>query len=204
MRSILLEHGITFVRGDKALFRELPKFLEDGGQLPLLTCHLLREFKEEYQQLVERIKTLELQLKAWHQQSERSQRLESIPGIGLQTATALAATINDGQDFRNGRQLAAYLGLVPRQASSGGKERLLNISKRGDGYLRQLLIHGARAVVSHVRRRIRAGQPSGNPWVEQLLQRCHVNEVAVALANKIARIAWVLLARKENFRRVIV
>lgn len=204
MRSILLEHGITFVRGDKALFRELPKFLEDESQLPLLTCHLLREFKEEYQQLAERIKTLELQLKAWHQQSERSQRLESIPGIGLQTATALAATINDGQDFRNGRQLAAYLGLVPRQASSGGKERLLNISKRGDGYLRHLLIHGARAVVSHVRRRIRAGQPSGNPWVEQLLQRCHVNEVAVALANKIARIAWVVLTRKENFRRVIV
>ena len=162
---------------------------------------MLTELKEEYNQFAERINNLELQLKAWHQQSERSQRLETIPGIGLQTATALAATINDGQDFRNGRQLAAYLGLVPRQASSGGKERLLNISKRGDSYLRHLLIHGARAVVSHVRRRIQAGQPGGNPWVEQLLQRCHINEVSVALANKMARVAWVLLNRKETFKR---
>jgi transposase len=128
-----------------------------------------------------------------------SQRLASVPGIGVLTATALAATVGEGQDFRNGRQLAAYLGLVPRQASSGGKERLLGISKRGDGYLRSLLIHGARAVIHHIRRRLKAHQPGGNPWVEQLLQRCHVNEVAVALANKMARTAWVLLARNETW-----
>ena len=116
------------------------------------------------------------------------------------TATALAATVGAGQDFKNGRQLATYLGLVPRQASSGGKERLLGISKRGDGYLRGLLIHGARAVIHHIRRRLRIGQPGGNAWVEQLLQRCHVNEAAVALANKRARRAWVVLARNEPYR----
>lgn len=122
-----------------------------------------------------------------------------IPGIGILTATALVATVKDGKDFRNGRQLAAYLGLVLRQASSGGKDRLLGTSKRGNSYLRGLLIHGDRAVIHHIRRRLKAGKPGGNPWVEQLLQRCHVNEVAVTLANKIARIAWVLLARGENY-----
>lgn len=176
----------------------------ENDDLPVLTIHLLLDFKDEYQQLAERIKQLELHLKAWHKQSERSQRLESIPGVGLHTATAIAATIDNGQDFKNGRQFAAYLGLVPRQASSGGKERLLNISKRGDGYIRSLLIHGDRTVESHVRRRLMAGQPGGNPWVEQLLQRCHINEVAVALANKMARIAWVLLTRQEIFRRIAI
>jgi len=91
-------------------------------------------------------------------------RLEGILGVGVLTATALAVTVVDGQDFRNGRQLAAYLGLVPRQASSGGKDRLLGISKRGDGYLCSLLIHGARSVIRHIRRRLQAGQPGGNPW----------------------------------------
>jgi len=128
-----------------------------------------------------------------------SQRLAGIPGIGVLTATALAATVGEGQDFKHGRQLAAYLGLVPRQASSGGKERLLGISKRGDGYLRGLLIHGARAVIHHIRRRLKASQPGGNAWVEQLLRRCHVNEAAVALANKMARMAWVLMARNETY-----
>ncbi len=88
---------------------------------------------------------------------------------------------------------------MPRQVSSGGKERLLGISKRGDSYLRGLLIHGARAVIHHIRRRLKANQPGGNPWVKRLLQRCHVNEVAVALVNKMARIAWVLMARNETW-----
>jgi transposase len=151
---------------------------------------------------VERIKFLETQLKAWHGDDAPSKRVEAIPGVGVLTATALAAQVGDGQSFRNGRQLAAYLGLVPRQASSGGKDRLLGVSKRGDGYLRSLLIHGARAVIHHVQRRLKAGQPGGNLWVEQLLKRCHINEVAVALANKTARTAWVLLARGETYRAI--
>ena len=200
MRGILSEYGIVMPQGVKVISRCLPELLEDAdNELPMLTRHLLAELKAEHDQLNERIKGFEKQLKAWHACSSISQRLASIPGIGLLTATALAATVGEGRDFRNGRQLAAYLGLVPRQCSSGGKERLLGISKRGDGYLRSLLIHGARAVIHHIRRRLKVGQPGGHPWVEQLLQRGHVNEVAVALANKMARTAWVLLARNETY-----
>jgi transposase len=201
MRGVLGEYGLVLPQGNRILEQRLPEWLEDAeNELPVLTRYLLAELKAEYDQLQLRIQNLEQQLKQWHAQDERSQRLETIPGVGLQTATALAAAIDQGQDFKNGRQLAAYLGLVPRQASSGGKDRLLGISKRGDGYLRKLLIHGARSVIRHVRRRLQSGQPGGHPWVEQLLQRCHPNEVAVALANKMARIAWVLLARNETYR----
>ena len=200
MRGVLSEYGIVVPQGVKVLSRQLPEMLEDAeNTLPMLVRHLLAELKEEHDQLIERVDRFEKQLKAWHAHSAVSQRLASIPGIGVLTATALAATVGEGQDFNNGRQLAAYLGLVPRQVSSGGKDRLLGISKRGDGYLRSLLIHGARAVIHHIRRRLKAGRPGGNPWVEQLLLRCHVNEAAVALANKMARTAWVLLARNETW-----
>ena len=201
MRGILSEYGMVLPQGVKVIPRRLPVILEDGdNEVPMLARHLLAEFKAQYDELIERIDRIEQQIKAWHAKDAVSQRLANIPGIGVLTATALAATVGEGQDFSHGRQLAAYLGLVPRQASSGGKERLLGISKRGDGYLRQLLIHGARAVIHHIRRRLKAGRPSGNPWLEQLLQRCHVYEAAVALANKMARMAWVLVARHVTYR----
>lgn len=201
MRGILLEYGIALPQGVKVISRRLPALLEDGDNaLPMPTRHLLAELKDEHDQLMERIARIETHLEAWHCNDPVSQRLASIPGIGVLTATALAALIGKGQDFRNGRQLAAYLGLVPRQASSGGKDRLLGISKRGDAYVRSLLIHGARAVIHHLRRRLKAGQPGGHPWVEQLLYRCHLNEVAVALANKMARTAWVLASRQELYK----
>lgn len=201
IRAVLAEYGICLARGVKVVSQRLPALLEDAeNALPMLTRHLLKELVAEHEALIERAQRLEVQLKAWHATSEPSRRLESIPGVGVLTATALAATVGDGLGFRNGRQLAAYLGLVPRQASSGGKDRLLGISKRGDGYLRSLLVHGARSVLHHIRRRLQAGQPGGNPWVEALLQRSHVNEVAVALANKMARMAWVLLARNEHYQ----
>ena len=201
IRGVLAEYGICLPQGAKLFSQRLPALLEDAeNALPMLTRNLLAELKAEHDGLIERAQCLEAQLKAWHATSERSQQLEGIPGIGMLTATALAATVVDGQGFRNGRQLAAYLGLVPRQSSTGGKNRLLGISKRGDGYLRSLLVHGARSVIRHVKRRLLAGQAGGNPWVEKLLQRCHVNEVAVALANKMARVAWVLLARNEHYR----
>lgn len=201
MRGILLEYGLSLPQGVKMISRRLPALLEDAeNALPMPTRHLLAELKQEHDQLIARIARLESEMKAWHANSPLSQRLAQIPGIGILTATALAAVLGDGGDFRNGRQLAAYLGLVPRQASSGGKERLLGISKRGDAYFRSLLIHGARALIHHIRRRLKAGQAGGNPWVEQLLQRCHLNEAAVALANKMARIAWVLASRQETYR----
>jgi transposase len=201
IRGVLLEYGITLPQGVQVVSRRLPALLEDGdNELPMISRHLLAQLQAQHDDLQQRIGVLQGQIQDWHQASAASQRLATIPGVGVLTATALAATVGDGQVFRNGRQLAAYLGLVPRQASSGGKERLLGISKRGDGYLRQLLIHGARAVIHHIRRRLKAGQPGGNPWVEQLLQRCHVNEVAVALANKMARMAWVVLVRGETYQ----
>ena len=203
MRGVLSEYGIVMPQGVKVISRRLPELLEDADNgLPMLARHLLAELKAEHNQLIERIERIEARIKDWHANNNVSQRLASIPGIGVLTASALAATVGEGQDFSNGRQLAAYLGLVPRQASSGGKARLLGISKRGDGYLRSLLIHGARAVISHIQRRLRSGQPGGNPWVEQLLLHRHPNKVAVALANKMARIAWVLLARNETWNPV--
>lgn len=201
MRGILLEYGINLPVGARVVSQQLPALLEDAEKaLPPLTRHLLAELKAEHDQLVSRIENLETQLKHWHQQCPVSQQLASIPGIGMLTATALAATVGEANNFKNGRQLAAYLGLVPRQASSGGKERLLGISKRGDKYVRTLLIHGARAVIHHIRRRLKAGRLGGHPWLEQVLQRCHVNEAAVALANKMARMAWALLVHNETYR----
>jgi len=200
IRGILHEYGIVLPRGTKALSK-LSAILEDAeNNLPDLTRQLLAMMKEQHDDLQVRSDAIQAQLQAWSRGNENSQRLQTIPGVGLLTATALAAHVDNGSDFCNGRQLSAYLGLTPRQASSGGKQRLLGISKRGDGYLRKLLIHGARTVIRHLRMRLQQGKPGGNPWLEQLLQRCHPNEAAVALANKMARIAWVLVSRQESYR----
>jgi transposase len=201
MRGVLLEYGLCMPAGKSVVIKQLPSMLEDADNgLPIMSRHILSELKAEYKDLIRRIARLEDQLKAWHRQNALSQRLETIPGVGLLTATALSAAVGDGREYSNGRQLAAHLGLVPRQASSGGKHRPLGISKRGDSYLRGLLIHGARAVIRQIRCRLKAGQTGDNPWVEQLLEGRHPNEVAVALANKMARISWVLMAREETYR----
>ena len=109
------------------------------------------------------------------------------------------ATLGDGRSFRHGREVAAFIGLAPRQASSGGKHRLPGSSKRGDGLLRRLWVQAAHSVLRHVRRRQQAGLPSDQPWLASLLKRKHPNQVAMALANKMARIAWVLLAREQRY-----
>jgi transposase len=123
-------------------------------------------------------------------------KLEKIPGIGPITASALIATIGDARNFDDGRQVAAWLGLVPRQHSSGGKATLLGISKRGDSYLRTLLIHGARAVIYAAQRKA----PAGDNWLSKLIARRNINVASVALANKNARVVWALLARNREFR----
>lgn len=203
MRSILAEYGITLPVGTQVVSRRLIGLLEDAeNDLPELTRHCLNLLKAQHDQLEQSISDLEKQLEAWHKQNEDSQRVAEIPGIGVLTATALVAKVGDASTFSNGRQLSASIGLVPRQSSTGGKDRLLGISKRGDGYLRCLLVHGARAVIRHINRRLKLGQPGGNPWVESLLQRCHINEVSVALANKMARVAWVILAKKQTYELV--
>jgi transposase len=201
MRGVLLEYGISLPKGVKVLSQHLPGLLEDADNpLPMITRHLLGELKVRHDELNTSIAMLESQINSWHQANPISQQLASIPGIGILTATALAATIGDVKNFTNARQLSAYLGLVPRQHSSGGKDKLLGISKRGDAYVRSLLVHGARAVIRHIKRRLNKGQPSGNAWVERCLHRMHANEVAVALANKMARTAWALLAHDETWR----
>ena len=161
---------------------------------------LLTGLYDHYQGIVEQIETIEDQMMVWHKGSEVSQRLSTIPGIGIITATAFAGTVGSGAAFRNGRELSAYLGLVPSQASSGGKTRLLGISKRGDGYLRMLLVHGARSVLRSAQRRDKAGLPNPYHWLSQLSSRTHTNKACVAQANKTARIAWCVLTRGQSYR----
>jgi transposase len=144
------------------------------------------------QELDKQVDELDAKIQQWHRESAVSRKLAEIPGIGLITATALVASIGDAKSFKNGRQLAAWLGLVPRQHSSGGKSVLLGISKRGDTYLRTLLIHGARAVI-----RFAENKPATS-WLNKLLDRRNKNICAVALANKNARIVWALLTRDDQ------
>ena len=138
---------------------------------------------------------IEAQIQAWHRENALSQRVEKIPGIGYLTASALVATIGDAKNFDNGRQLAAWLGLVPRQHSSGGKQNLLGMSKRGDAYLRTLMIHGARSVIYRV---VQKADPRS--WAFSVAIRRNKNVAAVALANKSARIVWAILAHDRSFR----
>ena len=168
----------------------------DDARLPALAREALGSLVEQLRMAQTQILDLEKQLKAWHRTTEASRRLEAIPGVGVITATALVATIGDASQFHSGRQLAAWLGLVPRQYSSGGKARLGRISKRGDGYLRRLLVHGARADLRWSRHR----KERRSVWQESLLARRPTNVVLVAMANKTARVVWAMLSRGEAFR----
>ena len=141
------------------------------------------------------VKELEAQIQRWHRENEDSRKIAEIAGIGPITASAMVATVGDAREFKNGRQMAAWLGLVPRQNSSGGKQNLLGISKRGDTYLRTLLIHGARAVI-----RVAENKAEPDSWIRKLMARRNKNVAAVALANKNARIIWALLAKDRMFR----
>lgn len=200
LRGLLAEYGIVIPAGVKAFEQQCPRILADThAPLPELARRTLWTLWCAYQRQQEELAVLDEELVRWHRDNEASCRLAEVPGIGVHTATALVAKLGNGRSFHNGREVAAYLGLVPRQASSGGRERILGITKRGDSRLRSLLVQGAKAVIKQVRRRLRAGQPSGHPWVEQLLERKHPNKVALALANKMARVAWVILAREEHY-----
>jgi len=161
----------------------------------LLDQHLLM-LAAQLDALAVQIHALERQLLVWHRQDEASQRLATIPGVGIITATALAASVTDPGLFRSGREFAAFLGLVPRQNSSGGKDRLGRISKMGDGYLRKLLVIGATSVI---RRAINNTSATG-AWVRSLMERKPARVVTVAMANKTARIAWAVLARGDIYR----
>ena len=201
LRGVLQQYGIVIPRGVSHIVQCIPRILgDDENALPMALRLLLSSLYGQYESLVVRIEELEDQIQCWHKDSATSRLLASIPGIGVLTATALVGTVGDGRAFKNGRQLAAYIGLVPRQASSGGKEKLLGISKRGDSYIRMLLVHGARSVLCSAKRRHQAGLENPYPWITGLMQRTHINRACIAQANKTARIAWCVLTTREPYR----
>jgi len=197
LRAHMAEFGIVAARGPHKL-RELLVDLQDesSSSFPEVARAALLSLVRQMDGLDGEIAQLDREIQIWHRQSKVSQRLATIPGIGVLTATALAATVADPTLFRSARQFAAWLGLVPRQNSSGGKDRLGRITKMGDGYLRKLLVVGATAVL---RRAVKAQTQIGE-WVRHLLERKPSRLVSVALANKTARIAWAILAKGETYR----
>jgi transposase len=201
IRGLLGEYGITIPKGIRHIPKRVGLIIRDesnGLVEPFL--HLLVRLLEHFKDLDKQVRELELEIGHWHRNNFLSRKLAEVPGIGPITASALVATIGNGKDFSNGRQLSAYLGLVPRQHSSGGKQVLLGISKRGDSTLRTLLIHGARAVVRAVQARahLNKSKPQDS-WLNRLLVRSNTNVATVALANKNARILWALLSHDRRF-----
>jgi transposase len=197
IRGLLLERGITLRRGRHHVDAALPLILEDAdAKLSGAVRTLLAQLKLDLDQLAERIDEADAVIKKTAHENESCRRLVAIPGIGPVTATALIAAIGNGGAFHKGREFAAWMGVVPREHSTGGKQKLLGISKRGNSYLRRLFVQGARAVLQQ-----RTKQSSGlSTWLAQLTSRTHRNVAAVALANKLARIAWAVLAKNEQYR----
>jgi transposase len=198
IRGLLAEFGLVIPQGIAHVPKRVPSLIEDAsnevpGSFGLLVQRLLEQLKEFDRQVHE----IEKQIVAWHRGNDDSRKLAKMPGIGPITASAMVASIGDAKSFKNGRQVGAWLGLVPRQHSSGGKSVLLGMSKRGDSYLRTLLIQGARSVIYAVQQKKEAA-PDG--WLGGLLKRRNANVAAVALANKNARIIWALLAHDREFR----
>jgi transposase len=196
IRGLLGEYGLVVPQGIAYVAKRVPELIEDASiELPGAFRLLIDRLLEHLKQLQRQVEEIELQIKAWHRASDASRRLEKVPGIGPLTATALVASVGDAKNFDNGRQFAAWLGVVPRQHSSGGKPTLLGMSKRGDAYLRTMLIHGARSVIYRATQRLDA-----ESWLMKLTNRRNKNVAAVALANKTARTVWALLAHGREFR----
>jgi transposase len=182
------------VNGSRDLLERIRQ--ADSAVLPEMAKDAMVLLVEQLHALDRQIQALNRRLLIWHRQDQASQRLATIPGVGVITATALAASVTEPQAFRSGREFSASLGLVPRQNSSGGKDRLGRISKMGDRYLRKLLVVGATSVV----RRARSADTTAASWARSLLERKPARLVTLAMANKTARIAWAVLARGETYR----
>jgi transposase len=192
LRGLLGEYGEVFGRGRKAFDAGMKASLERlAERLPAPLIDTLRDQWNELGRLDERIGHIEKSLLAWLRQDRAAKAISAIPGVGLLTATAAVSTMGQAWAFRSGREFAAWIGLVPSQTGSGGKVRLLGMSKRGDTYLRTLLIHGARAVIQHAK--------APGPWLRKICQRRPPNVVIVALANKIARTIWAVLAHERAY-----
>ena len=199
IRGFLGEYGITLPVGIRFLVKALPEILGDeSNKLTSLTRELIQELAQELDELTMKIKKYNERIDLILKNHPVAKRLTTIPGVGPLAATAIIANASDPSMFKNGREFAAYLGLVPKQRSSGGKQKMMGISKRGDKYIRTMLIHGARVVVA----RNESVQKSKKiqKWIEQLKERRGFCKTTVALANKNARMAWALMSKGEDFK----
>jgi transposase len=196
LRAHLAEFGIIEPCGRDGLGR-LIEAVQAGAGLPEVAGEALLSLVRQIASLAEEINTLDRQLRMAARENEVARRLQTIPGVGPVIASALTATVIDARLFRNGRELAAWIGLTPRQHSTGGRLRLGGISKRGDRYLRRLLVNGAQAVL------LRSKAARSDPWLVRLRAQKPLLKVAVALANKLARIAWAVMARGDTYRRPV-
>lgn len=194
LRGLLYEFGADLPQGrQRGIARVGEELARLEGTLSPLVIDAIRDQLRRIETLDQDIAGIEKKLLLWKKQDESSRKLMEIPGVGLLTATAAVATMGDARVFKSGREFAAFLGLVPRQSGTGGRVKLLGISKRGDVYLRTLLIHGARSVIHN--------QKEHDPWLTKLLSRRPRNAVVVALANKMARTIWALLAHDRRYDR---
>lgn len=196
LRAHLAEFGIVAARGAHKMRDLVGELQSDETDIPAVGRTALLSLVRQLDALETEIANLDREIHAWHRQSEISSRLVTIPGVGVITATAAAATVADASLFTSARQFAAWLGLVPRQASSGGKDRLGRITKMGDGYLRKLLVIGATSII----RSAGKADPRTREWVQALLERKSARLASVALANKMARVVWALLSKGEIYR----
>jgi transposase len=197
LRAILLERGMVAPQGKRKLEQFLAVLIDEqgGAGLSPRMIVLVADARKQWAELDRRISAFDAEFVRWVKDNEEARRLTTIPGIGAIVASALVAAVGQAESFDRGRDLAAWLGLVPRQFTTGGKPKLLGISKRGNKYLRRQLIHGARAALPYV---VERDTPLGR-WAKDLLSRAHRNVAIVAFANKLARIAWAVLRRKERF-----
>ncbi len=197
LRAFLLERGITVRQGRAYLHHQMPILLEKADQtLSPCICRVLQQLWHEWRELEAQIEGMTKEIERIAHQDAACKRLLDIPGVGELVATAMIAAVGNGSGFTRGRDFAAWLGLVPRQRSTGGKPKLLGISKRGNPYLRRLFVHGARSVVQNANR----GRHPLGPWMTSLESRAHRNVLIVALANKLARISWAVLATGDPYR----
>jgi transposase len=197
VRGLLAEYGIVIAQGVTHLRRALPVILEDRDNgLSGMKRELLGEIAERLKFTEDRLRQYDLRIQRLFREDERCQRLAEVEGVGPLVATALVAAVGNASEFKSGRELAAYLGLAPRHRASGGRTVLLGISKRGDRYLRTLLVHGARSAMRTIERR----RNRRSTWAARLKLRRGNNVAAVALANENARVLWALLTRGQSYR----
>lgn len=200
LRAILLERGLIFPKGRILLMRRLEEIGLERLAVGIRTRALVKDLMQECTELDRRVRAYDEEFAAIARDDAQARRLSSIPGVGVINSTALLAAVGDGSAFARGRDLASWLGLTPRQHSTGGKTKMLGISKRGNRYLRKQLIHGARAALPHL-----AGKPTRmGAWLREMLSRSHTNVVVVALAAKLARIVWAVLRHQRGFDQGVV